>query len=136
MSRRKGFRADGGQGLVEYAVVLPVLFLLILGIMEFAVVLFSYESLTNAAREGARAGILPYATGEQRQTAALSAAIGRAEPLTLTEENFVMPMWNPVAKIMRVEIVYDVHLMTATIIRAVGGNPVISLHTSATMRSE
>ena len=135
MSKRKGYRPDAGQGLVEYAVVLPVLLLLILGVMEFAVVLFSYESLANAAREGARAAIVPYGDPAQRQTAAVSAAISRAQPLTLTEAN-VQFTWNSVAKTVRVEIFYDVNLMTATIIRAVGGNPVISLRTSATMRSE
>ena len=120
---------------MEYAMVLPVLLLLILGVMEFAMVLFSYETLANAAREGARAGIVPYAEPGQRQTAAVSAAISRAEPLKLTGEN-VQFTWDSVAKTVRVEIFYDVRLMSAAIIRAVGGNPVISLHTSSVMRSE
>ncbi|MEA3338245.1 MAG: TadE family protein [Chloroflexota bacterium] len=45
---------NGGQELVEYAIVFFVLFLLILGIIEFGIIIFSQNSVTNVAREGAR----------------------------------------------------------------------------------
>jgi Flp pilus assembly protein TadG len=41
------------------AVVLPLLLLLIAGIVDFAFLLQSFEVVTNAAREGARIGVLP-----------------------------------------------------------------------------
>ena len=44
------------QGLVEFALVLPLLLLIILGIMEFGRLLFSYAIVTTASREGARYG--------------------------------------------------------------------------------
>jgi len=43
-----------GQGIVEFALVLPVFLLLILGIMEFGRLLFIFASVTAASREGAR----------------------------------------------------------------------------------
>lgn len=45
-----------GQGLVEFALILPVLLLVLMGIIEFGYVFAAYTSLFNAAREGSRYG--------------------------------------------------------------------------------
>lgn len=45
-----------GQALVEFALVVPLLLLLILGIIEVGRILFSYSATIAAAREGARYG--------------------------------------------------------------------------------
>lgn len=55
-------RARAGAAVVEFAVVAPLLFLLVLGIIEFGRTLMVQEILTNAAREGARRAVLPGAT--------------------------------------------------------------------------
>jgi hypothetical protein len=47
-----------GQSLVEFAVVAPLLFLMVFGSFEFARFIFFYELLNNAAREGARYAIV------------------------------------------------------------------------------
>lgn len=49
-------RAKGQEGatLVEFAVVLPLLLLLIMGIIEFGRLAFSFAEVWSAAREGAR----------------------------------------------------------------------------------
>jgi len=44
--------------MVEFAIVLPVLFLLIFGMIEFSVMLYDKAMITNATREGTRLGIL------------------------------------------------------------------------------
>ena len=49
-------RDNKGQELVEYALTLPILLLLVLGIMEFGLAIFAYNTVANAAREGARVG--------------------------------------------------------------------------------
>lgn len=49
---------DEGQSLVEFALVLPILLLLIMGIIQFGLVLSGYVTISNAAREGARVGII------------------------------------------------------------------------------
>ncbi|MDF9406928.1 pilus assembly protein [Pelotomaculum isophthalicicum JI] len=46
-----------GQALVELALVLPLLIILLMGTMEFGRIFHSYLLITNASREGARAGI-------------------------------------------------------------------------------
>ena len=51
-------RRSSGQGLVEFALILPVLLLLILGIVEFGYAFTVYTGMFNAAREGARYGVV------------------------------------------------------------------------------
>jgi len=50
-------RPSRGQGFVEFALILPFLLLLMLGIIEFGYVFAAYSGLFNAAREGVRYGI-------------------------------------------------------------------------------
>jgi len=47
-----------GAAAVEFALVLPVLLVLVFGIVEFSVALYDKAVITNASREGARAGII------------------------------------------------------------------------------
>jgi len=51
-------RRSKGQGLLEFALILPALLLLVLGIIEFGYVFTVYTGMFNAAREGARYGIV------------------------------------------------------------------------------
>ena len=50
-----------GASAVEFALVLPLLMVITFGIIEFGVFLYNQQVITNASREGARAGIV--ATG-------------------------------------------------------------------------
>jgi Flp pilus assembly protein TadG len=54
----KSLKNHKGQSLVEFAIILPLLLLLVIGIIEFGMMLNSYLAINNAAREGARAGIV------------------------------------------------------------------------------
>ena len=54
-----GWRSEEGAQLVEFALVLPLLLLVVLGIAEFGFMFQRYEVVTNAAREGARMAVLP-----------------------------------------------------------------------------
>lgn len=47
-----------GQALVELALILPILILILMGTMEFGRIFHSYLVITNASREGARAGVV------------------------------------------------------------------------------
>jgi Flp pilus assembly protein TadG len=58
MKTTSKIRAQGGAAMVEFALVLPVLALLLLGITEFSLLLYNKAMITNASREGARAGIV------------------------------------------------------------------------------
>ena len=47
-----------GQSLVEFALVLPLFVLLLFGILDFGRAVLAYNSISNAAREGARTAIV------------------------------------------------------------------------------
>ncbi|HEX8360721.1 MAG TPA: TadE/TadG family type IV pilus assembly protein [Longimicrobium sp.] len=51
-------RAEQGQALVEFALVVPVLLLLVVGIFEFGRAWNAHQAVTDAAREGARAAVI------------------------------------------------------------------------------
>lgn len=54
--RRKTGTRDAGQGLVEFALVLPVFFLVVFAVIDLGRVIWANDALANAAREGARYG--------------------------------------------------------------------------------
>jgi hypothetical protein len=57
IARRAG-RRGRGQSLVEFAVVLPVFLLILAGLLDFGLGLYSQMTIINAAREGARLGVV------------------------------------------------------------------------------
>ena len=54
----KKIKGQRGVSAVEFAILLPFLILLIFGAIEFSVLLYDKAVITNASREGARAGIV------------------------------------------------------------------------------
>jgi Flp pilus assembly protein TadG len=55
-------RGSSGQSLIEFALVLPMLLVLVFGIVEFGNAWRHYQLITNTAREGARVAVLPSST--------------------------------------------------------------------------
>ena len=51
-------RQQDGGSLVEFAIIAPLLFVILFGIIEFGILIYDKAMLTNAAREGARVGSL------------------------------------------------------------------------------
>jgi hypothetical protein len=47
-----------GGSLVEFAIIAPLLFVILFGIIEFGILLYDQAMITNASREGARTGIV------------------------------------------------------------------------------
>src|SRR5687768_1788226 len=58
-SRRSRLVSERGQALIEFALIFPLLLLVMLGIVDFGFLFQRYEVLTNATREGARIAVLP-----------------------------------------------------------------------------
>jgi Flp pilus assembly protein TadG len=56
---RNRLRQERGAELIEMALVLPLLLLIVMGIFDFGFMFREMNVVTNAAREGARTGILP-----------------------------------------------------------------------------
>jgi len=62
ITRRLSHRRDGrrtrGQALVEFALVIPIFLLIVVALFDLGRAVFAYNTLTNAAREGARIAIV------------------------------------------------------------------------------
>lgn len=56
---RTRFGGERGAELLELAITLPMLLVVFAAMIDFAVLFQRYQVVTNAAREGARVGILP-----------------------------------------------------------------------------
>jgi Flp pilus assembly protein TadG len=59
VTRRRPERRQRGQSLIEFALALPIFLVLLLGVLDFGRLLFTYVSLTNSAREMARVLAVP-----------------------------------------------------------------------------
>ncbi|MDX6580617.1 MAG: hypothetical protein QOJ47_2166 [Gaiellales bacterium] len=51
-------RSERGQTAVEFALIIPVMLLFVLGIFQVGVTYFNQEALATSARDGARAGAI------------------------------------------------------------------------------
>ncbi len=69
-------RKERGASAVEFALVLPLLLLVVAGIIDFGRALYTQVMLTNAAREGARAAVMGTPTPTDVATRARAGAIG------------------------------------------------------------
>ena len=68
--RRLSRRARGRRGAaaMEFALILPILLLILGGIVDFARAFFELQTMVNAASEGARMAIVPSAQISEVQT--------------------------------------------------------------------
>jgi Flp pilus assembly protein TadG len=71
-----------GQSMVEFALVLPVFILILVGIFDFGRAIFAYHTLANASREGARQAVV-----DQTLTHIEERAIDHAVSLGLTADD-------------------------------------------------
>lgn len=77
---RRALAPRSGVAIVEFALVTPVVVFLMISFMQLGLILSSYVSVTDAARQGARAGIASGLTDNQRIAAAKAAGLGSACP--------------------------------------------------------
>ncbi|MDX9952999.1 MAG: pilus assembly protein [Anaerolineae bacterium] len=117
-----------GQTLVEFALVLPLVLLLLVGIAEFTIVVLSYNTLADAARQGAR-----YSAVHPDDIAGIE-SVARDAAAWMDQTRLTVSISSMGA--MRVETTYDLDLLTGFIIEAVGGNRTLRLRAVSTMQME
>ena len=124
-------KEEKGASAVEFAIILPVLIILIFGIVEFAIAFNNYITITHAAREGARKAAVDLYNPEL-----LEYIKEKAIPLALADEDIVVdwegspadpligdPVW--------VEITYNMNIAIPLV-----GSWDIPLRNKAIMRLE
>ena len=87
---RQGRGRRKGAAVVEFAIVAPVLFLLVFGMIEYGRMLMVQQTLTNASREGARKGILVNSTSSE-VTSTVNSYLASA---SISGATVTLTMWN------------------------------------------
>jgi Flp pilus assembly protein TadG len=77
-------RREDGQAITEFALILPVLVALLLGIIQFGIVFNNYLTITDAARAGARKAAVSRFLGDNG-AAAKTTAQNSAQQLNQTD---------------------------------------------------
>jgi len=120
-------RGDGGQASVELALVLPLVFVLLLGIVQLGLLVRDQILVVHAAREAAReAAVDPAADAASRAAAASSTLDGSRLTVTTSGRGAT-------GSRVRVEVAYRAPTGVPIIGPALGD---LTLRASATMRVE
>jgi hypothetical protein len=128
-------RAELGQALAEFALVLPVLMLLIAGIVEFGRAWNIKQAVTDAAREGARYAVV--ADGDVTLDV-VEAKIKERLALASIDSAIVQfdgDFHEPGEMTVSVSTEYRLALI-GVLMRWAGGPRDVTIDTHATMRSE
>ena len=126
-----------GAAAVEFALILPILLMVLLGVIELSLALYDKAILTNASREGARAGIVlssPKMTEAQIRNVVLNYTNGAliswgsaATPTVTIEQSSPAGFPNP----LRVTVSYTYKgLGVGTMLGALGAPIVLTSSTS------
>jgi Flp pilus assembly protein TadG len=138
------FRMTGrrpGQGLVEFALIAPILFLLVIGMVELARAWNLKQSLTDAAREAVRTAVISSASNpisDDSVYAIVDNAIIAAgfDPDVDVTTLSAYP-WPAAGSPLTVSIQYDyVPYIMYGLVFWTTGQTYITLRTSSTMRKE
>jgi Flp pilus assembly protein TadG len=70
-----GKNREKGVAAVEFALILPLLLLVLFMIIEFSIALYDKAVITNASREGARSGIVNASAGSRPTAGAIAAVV-------------------------------------------------------------
>jgi Flp pilus assembly protein TadG len=102
LGRKTYRRSRTGTTTVEFAFVVPIIFVLFIGAVELTRVNFLRHSAANASYEGARKAIVPGAANSEAQTAAMnlltSLGVANGAVVTVTSDtsrvtvNVVIPV--------------------------------------------
>ena len=133
----KGFKNEKGQAMVEFAIVLPLLLLVICAIIDFGWIFYNNISVNNCSREGARYAIVHSTEANkvqlitQRITDTAPDGLKNNLEITITFSN----IQNPTDGDVTVTVVGKVTALTP-VVGIFAGGQVIRLTSKTTMKVE
>jgi hypothetical protein len=119
-----------GQNLAEFALVIPLLILLLLVILDLGRITYTYSALHNAVREGARYGVIHPADSAAIVNYSRTYAIGLS-PDRLT----IVPVYNAAAETITVTGQYEFRT-ASPILRLIFNADSYTLHSVSRMNTE
>jgi len=142
MKRINRFKYEFGQDLVEFAFIVPILFMILIMIFDLGRVVYYYSVLTNTAREGARAAIIDGTDSADIQDSvcqlALGLDLGCPNPSITISNLDLEPDTENIPDHVRVGVDYQFQPVTPLVRLFLGMGPSdsITLNSQATMRLE
>ena len=135
-ARRKN--GEKGQALVEFTLLVPIFLLLLFAIIDFGMGFYSWITVTNGAREGARLGVV-LATQQQIEDRVYQAVSlpNESTQMTVTVTNAQGQPGESV--VVKVDYDYDLITPLAGIVSFVSGDvigPTLTFSSTAEMRLE
>ncbi len=123
-------RNEKGQSLVEFALVVPLVILILMAIIEFGFMFNAYITISNASREGARLGALG-----SNDTAVVTRVVDTSVALDPAKIKVtITPTNRSRGDMIRVQVNYDYVLITPIISSIL--SPFIDLEAETVMRVE
>ena len=104
-----------GQGLVEFALVVPILLLIVFGVVDFGRAIYAFNTIGNAARTAGRVAIVSQ-TPSSIQSAAINQAVALGIPTTgVTISHDLCPSSYSIGCIVSVTVTYAFHPITPVV---------------------
>lgn len=134
---RRPFRdGERGQALVEFAITLPILLFLLLGIADFARAWNVYEVLTDAGREAARLAVVDNGSTQADVRTVVRDAAGRAG-ISVQDAQIVIEEGSTRGEPTTVTINHEQELRwVGWMMALVGADRVLNFTVASTMRRE
>jgi Flp pilus assembly protein TadG len=130
-------RSDEGQAVVEFALVVPVLLLLVLGVFEFGRAWSAHQAVTDAAREGARVAVIadPAITEDSVRKVVRNALSGASLNGALAEIELT-GVDAATGEPARVAVRYPYQFTMLKALQGINGGGAVTLGTAFVMRNE
>jgi len=122
----RALKRQRGQSLTEFALILPVLLVILIGIIDFGRAVYAYHVVANCAREGARFGAVSPGNTGGITARVLDTAVG------LNAGDLTVGISSPAADTIQVDVSYAFHLITPLISNIIGGGTLV-LHSASSM---
>lgn len=135
---RRARNTELGQSLVEFSLVLPFLLLLLFAIVDFGRAFYTWNTLSNASREGARVAAVQGSTSQINSavTSAMGGLTTSSPTLTRTYTNVQAAKGSTVT----VQLSYQFTFVTpvSPLLNLIGGSSIANptLSSSSAMRLE
>ena len=124
-------KSERGQSIVEFALVLPILLILLCGIIDFGWLYYNQITLNNAAREGARYAVIHYDPTvdwkEEAESRMINDMVGVNSATAIVSD--------PVEQQITASVTATPRILTA-FTSTIPGRNTMELHAECTMRLE
>lgn len=128
---KKLVKSEKGQALVEFALVLPILLMLLCGIIDFGWLYYNQITLNNAAREGARYAVIHYDPSTDWKEASENRMINNMVGVN----SATAIVSDPIGQQITASVTAEPKILTG-FTSVILGRQTITLHANCTMRLE